>query len=88
MPFRRMWISQDQNLASAIRSALGLAADADIPLTSLQGLRRLDGKNAGITDLTGLEKATGLVFLFLDNNQIKDITPLVSLTNLTDLVPD
>ena len=76
----------DENLAATVRSALGLASDADIPLTSLQGLARLAGRNAGITDLTGLEKATGLVFLLLENNQIKDITPLVSLTNLTDLV--
>ena len=75
----------DANLAAKIRSALGLPTDADIPLTSLQGLTRLNGYNAGITDLTGLEHATSLTSLSLNLNSISDISPVSSLTNLTFL---
>ena len=75
----------DANLAAKVRTALGLAADADIPLTSLQGLTSLLAISAGITDLTGLEQATGLERLTLNRNEISDITPLRSLTALTVL---
>ena len=75
----------DANLAAEVREELGLNAGDDIPLTSLQGLTRLDARSAGITDLTGLEEATALIFLYLYDNQISDITLLGSLTNLTDL---
>ena len=47
----------DANLAAAVRISLGLAEDADIPLTSLQELTQLhaDGVDGRvITNLTGL----------------------------------
>ena len=37
---------------------------------------------AGIENITGLEYATNLKFLFLRNNPIQDLTPLASLTQL------
>ena len=36
-----------------------------------------------IVNLTGLEYATNLTNLHLDNNQISDLSPLANLTNLT-----
>ena len=78
----------DANLAAAVRSALGLAPGADIPLTSLQGLTTLNSGRLDldpITDLTGLEHATGLQDLTLNSNQISDISPLETLTNLLSL---
>ena len=48
----------DANLAAAVRISLGLAEDADIPLTSLQELTQLHADNFEITNLIGLEKAT------------------------------
>ena len=75
----------DANLAASVRTALGLAEGADIPRTSLQGLRDLYAASAAITDITGLEEASGLQSLNLDGNQIRDITPLRDLTALTEL---
>ena len=70
----------DSNLAAAVRTALGLAEGADIPRTSLQELTVLYAASAAITDLTGLEEASGLRTLTLSENQIRDITPLRDLT--------
>ena len=75
----------DANLAAAVRSRLGLASGADIPLTSLQGLTGLGANSKGITDLTGLEQATGLQNLALNHNQITDVTLLEGLTELIHL---
>ena len=72
----------DANLAAKVRTALNLASGANIPLTSLQGLDSLSADNAGITNLTGLEQATGLERLYLDRNQISDLSPLSSLSDL------
>ena len=72
----------DANLAAKVRSALNLAPDADIPLADLQALHDLTAPDAEITDLTGLEKATGLNGLQLYNNPIADFTPIGSLTTL------
>ena len=54
----------DANLAAAVRISLGLAEDADIPLTSLQELTQLHADNFEITNLIGLEKATSAVSSF------------------------
>jgi len=73
----------DANLAAAVRQALSLEEDADIPLTSLQGLDTLFANSAEITDLTGLENASALIALHLRGNPtIRDFTPLTNLTNL------
>ena len=75
----------DPNLAAVVRSRLSLAEDAAIPQTSLAAITTLNGNDRGITDLTGLEHATGLTFLQLRENPIRDFTPIKSLTNLTSL---
>ncbi len=45
----------------------------------------LSANNHGITDLTGLEYATALEILFLQENSIRDITALANLDGLTNL---
>ena len=55
----------DANLAAAVRISLGLAKDADIPLTSLQELTQLHADNFEITNLIGLEKATSAIVKFM-----------------------
>ena len=75
----------DPNLAAAVRGALGLDATDPIPQTNLNTLTYLFASNAGITDLTGLEYATGLWDLYLPRNQVSDISRLASLTRLVNL---
>ena len=75
----------DANLAAAVRSKLGLAEGADIPQTSLATVTTLSSSSKGITNLTGLEYATGLTFLQLRDNPISDFSPISSLTNLQTL---
>ena len=72
----------DANLAAVVRSALGLAEDADIPQASLATITTLNGNEKGITNLTGLEQAIGLTSLELRDNPISDFTAISSLTNL------
>ena len=49
-------------------------------------LTRLDAPHKGIGNLTGLEFATNLRFLNINNNLISDISPLSGLTNLHTLL--
>ena len=78
-------VFSDTALADALRSALGLAADAPIPSARLVALTRLTAANQGIADLMGLENAVSLTTLDLRNNQITDVSPLAGLTNLRTL---
>lgn len=77
----------DPGLEAAIRDALsqptGPIDDADVAV-----LTTLIARDAGITDLTGLEAATGLLSLLLDNNNISDLSALAGLTNLSSLTLD
>ena len=80
----------DTNLAAAVREALNLPADADIPKAQLATLTYLgasvshDAADADkISNLTGLEHATDLTWLELRGNEISDISPLSGLTQLT-----
>ena len=75
----------DANLAAVVRTKLFLAAGADIPQTNLAAITSLSGNGRGITNLTGLEHATGLTFLQLKDNPISDFTPISSLTDLNNL---
>ena len=75
----------DANLASAVREALGLAPDAPITKQALQSLTKLDFSGQpgiAISNLTGLEHATALQSLALDQHQISDLSPLARLTKL------
>jgi internalin A len=59
------------------------------PLTALAALRQLsileDPAQPGITDFSPLAKLTNLEMLWLECNQLKDISSLSSLINLTDV---
>ena len=76
----------DSNLRTAIEKALGKASGDTITTADMKRLTDLEAPNANITDLTtGLEHATNLTLLDLDNNSISDISPLTGLTQLTVL---
>ena len=79
----------DANLRAAIEQELGLPSGAPITEEDMRRLAELeiDGENLtrGISNLTGLEYATNLVFLFLRNNAITDLSPLAGLTKLEEL---
>jgi internalin A len=71
----------DANLEAAILAALHRYAG--YMLTSdFNALTTLYANNAGIIDLTGLEKFPNLQTLSLGNNSISDISPLTSLAKL------
>ena len=79
----------DENLAASLRSALGLAEDADITEVDMLGVTSLYYfPSSLITDLTGLEYATNLTSLTLPGSpsaSLTDISPLQGLTSLTSL---
>ena len=76
----------DTALAEAIRSELGLEAEAPITQEDMQTLTHLNASDMEISNLTGIEHATNLQTLELENNQISDITPLIVLVNLQFLL--
>ena len=75
----------DMNLRAVIEDSLGKASGAPITRSEMVTLTRFAAVNANISDLTGLEFATGLTVLRLSANSIVDISPLSGLTNLTVL---
>ena len=75
----------DANLRAAVRTALGLAADAVLTVANLESLTTLDAPGRQISNLSGLEQATGLTELHLNNNSISDIGLLTGLSALTHL---
>ena len=81
-------IIPDPNLAVVVRDALGLGVNDDITSVNILGLTSLRANRhsaspGAITDLTGLDSATNLTWLVLDNNAISDLSPLAALTNLS-----
>lgn len=81
----------DASLAWAIRRALGLRDGADITkramsrLTTLRADSELFRGRPRVSNLTGLEHATNLMYLNLSGNRIADLTPIAGLTNLISL---
>ena len=75
----------DANLRGAVRSALGIASNANFSKDDLSTLTSLRAVQAQVTNLTGLEYATGLTTLVAWGNQISDVTPLQNLTSLTEI---
>ena len=82
----------DPHLAEAVRREVG-----SLTTHPLLNLRRLEARNRGIKDLTGLEHAHNLRYLdltgeyiegkgFVNSNAVSDVTPLTSLTQLTTLL--
>lgn len=72
----------DLNLERAIREKLGLSSE--VPITQQEMLQLTDfaAEVASIENITGLEYAINLEFLFLRGNPIEDLTPIGSLTQL------
>ncbi len=75
----------DKNLKAAINEQLRKPYNADITEDEMKMIISLSAENKGISDVTGLEYATGLRYLYLKNNSITDISPLKNL-NLSELV--
>ena len=75
----------DPNLRAAIAEELGKSPNAPITAEEMERVKRLDVPNKGIQDLTGLQFATNLGWLNLDENKISDISPLAGLINLREL---
>ena len=75
----------DANLRAVIAEALDKAPNAPITPDEMATLTSLVAAGEGIRDLAGLEFATNLTILNLDDNSISDISPLAGLTNLTEL---
>ena len=72
----------DPNLRAAIETKLGKASGTPITAAEMETLTFFRAIDANISDLTGLEGATNLTYLFLWDNSISDLSPLGGLTNL------
>ena len=86
----------DANLRAVIADSLGKARNASITQAEMASLTSLEAPNSDISDLTGLEFATGLRALnlgavyvdgrgYVNSNDISDLSSLSGLTNLTHL---
>ena len=75
----------DPDLAAAVREAVNLEPNAPISQEVLQELRKLPADESGISDLTGLEKATNLETLELRGTSVSDVSPLSGLRKLVEL---
>ena len=75
----------DDNLAAAIRETLRISSRQPITQLNMWTLLTLRGNERRIMDLTGLEHARNLKYLYLLENQISDITPLAKLHNLIEV---
>ena len=75
----------DANLRAAVEQALGKESGEAITADEMATLNSLDAQASGISDLTGLEFATGLGRLSLANNEIVELSPLSGLTGLIGL---
>ena len=75
----------DTNLRAAIAEELGKSPNAPITAEEMERLRKLDARNRGIQDLTGLQFATNLNLLNIPDNQVSDLSPLASLIGLHEL---
>ncbi len=74
-------IFKDDNLIATVRKALNKPM-GPITVADMATLTRLEVGSASISDLTGLEYATNLQELWLNNKQISDLKSIGNLTNL------
>ena len=66
----------DANLRAVIEKALDKPDAATITAADMATLTDLSATGAKIRDLTGLEFATNLTVLFLNDNQFYDLSPV------------
>ena len=72
----------DPNLRTAIAETLGKSPNAPITVEDIAGLEKINAQGRGIQDLTGLQFATNLRSLDLEENQISDLSPIAGLIEL------
>ena len=72
----------DANLEAAIREAINKPQGSIYP-SDLGALTALDARERGISDITGLEYCVNLQVLYLWENNISDISPLVANSGLS-----
>lgn len=75
----------DARLEAKVKDALLKEPASIITSVDMASLDSLEVFREGITDLKGLEFATGLTKLVLSENRIEDISPLAGLVKLTQL---
>ena len=75
----------DPNLRAAIAEELGKSPNAPITAEEMERLRNLDARNRDIHDLTGIQFATNLDELSLNDNQISDLSSIAGLAGLRTL---
>ena len=81
-PSATQWMP-DANLREAVREALNLEPDAALTQADMLQLTNFaQGRRRGISDLSGLERATNLRVTSIHGNSIGDLTPLANLTKL------
>lgn len=74
----------DPALRTCVNAKIGVAPEAQpTPAQLAAATGALTCRNAGITDLTGINLMTGLTSATLTGNSIADLAPLSTLTNLT-----
>ena len=78
------WIP-DTNLRAAVKDALGFADDDSLTQAAMVDLTELSVIKHGISNLKGLEFATNLEVLKLNQNSVSNLSPLSGLENLTHL---
>ena len=77
---------EDPDLQAAVEAELGITNPTEKDMLLLITLDAPEGSTAGpIESFIGLEYALNLTWLNLYGNAVSDLTPLVSLTNLTTL---
>ena len=75
----------DPNLATVVRETLGMAPSDAITQLAMLNLGNFNAVGRQIINLTGIEIATNIYQLRLEDNQIRDITLLAGLTKLNRL---
>ena len=75
----------DLNLRAAIAEVLGKSPNAPITVEEMERLEELNVPGRGIQNLTGLQFATNLKWLYFQGNKISDISPLAGLIDLRRL---
>jgi internalin A len=77
----------DAALEAAVRRNVFAKRENQEPLTEqdVQNISTIESRNAGIKDLTGLEKCTALALLDLAKNQVVSLAPIKGLARLQSL---
>ena len=75
----------DTNLRAAVAEALGKSPNAPITAEEMERLEEINVPGRDIQDLTSLQFATNLKWLYLRDNQVSDLTPIAGLSGLRTL---